>query len=229
MGIGSQPLLVYEYMESNYPVHALFGSSDLELDWAAWQKICVRIATALAFLNNESQLMNFHSNIKATNVSLEGDLNAKISNFGLAMLNDEENAHISTCIAGTLDRICAKDRSLLSSFRPMNNCAFIGQWRANLMELVDPTLGTDYNKDQDERVIKVALFCTNASLSPRPPMSSVLLMLEGKKTTEEVISDPAIYANDLRFEPLRDHYQQMHYSNISPQMELGFLWPLNSC
>jgi len=29
------------------------------------------------------------------------DLSAKISDFGLAKLNEEENTHISTCVAGT--------------------------------------------------------------------------------------------------------------------------------
>ncbi|KAK6917747.1 Serine-threonine/tyrosine-protein kinase, catalytic domain [Dillenia turbinata] len=242
---GNQLLLVYEYMENNSLAHALFGSSNLELNWAARQKICVGIATGLDFLHNESQLRIVHRDIKATNVLLDGDLNAKISDFGLAKLNDEEKTHISTRIAGTigymapeyalwgyltdkadvysfgvvaLELVSGKNNS---SFRPMNNCvclldwAFVAQRRGNLMELVDPTLGTDYNKDEVERMIKVALLCTNASPSLRPPMSSALLMLEGKKTIEEVISDPAIYANDLRFEPLRGHFQQVQNFNPS--------------
>lgn len=43
-----------------------------------------------------------HRDIKATNVLLDKDLNAKISDSGLAKLDDEENTHISTRVAGTL-------------------------------------------------------------------------------------------------------------------------------
>ncbi|KAF2305354.1 hypothetical protein GH714_004167 [Hevea brasiliensis] len=101
---GNQLLLVYEYMENNSLAYALFGSetSSLMLDWATRQKICVGIARGLAFLHEESALRIVHRDIKATNVLLDKDLNAKISDFGLAKLCEEENTHISTRIAGTM-------------------------------------------------------------------------------------------------------------------------------
>ncbi|RZS09576.1 hypothetical protein BHM03_00040676, partial [Ensete ventricosum] len=65
-------------------------------------KICLGIARGLAYLHEESRLKIVHRDIKATNILLDKDLNAKISDFGLAKLNEEENTHISTRIAGTL-------------------------------------------------------------------------------------------------------------------------------
>ena len=52
-------------------------------------------------MHEESTLKVVHRDIKTTNVLLDRDLKPKISDFGLAMLN-EENTHISTRIAGTM-------------------------------------------------------------------------------------------------------------------------------
>lgn len=74
----------------------------LHLDWPTRQNICLGIAKGLAYLHEESTLKIVHRDIKATNVLLDKDLNAKISDFGLAKLDEEENSHISTRIAGTM-------------------------------------------------------------------------------------------------------------------------------
>ncbi|KAH7545048.1 hypothetical protein FEM48_Zijuj01G0052000 [Ziziphus jujuba var. spinosa] len=101
---GNQLLLVYEYMENNSLARALFGREDgsLNLDWPTRQKICIGNAKGLTFLHEESILRVVHRDIKATNILLDGDLNPKISDFGLAKLDEEEKTNIiSTRIAGT--------------------------------------------------------------------------------------------------------------------------------
>lgn len=72
------------------------------LDWATRFKICVGIARGLAFLHEESRLKIVHRDIKATNVLLDKDLNPKISDFGLARLDEDEHTHVSTRVAGTM-------------------------------------------------------------------------------------------------------------------------------
>lgn len=108
---GDQLLLVYEYMENNSLAHVLFGKqasssdssrSQIILDWPTRFKICIGIAKGLAFLNDESRLKIVHRDIKATNVLLDRDVTPKISDFGLARLNEDEKTHISTKVAGTM-------------------------------------------------------------------------------------------------------------------------------
>ena len=75
--------------------------TQIRLDWPTRQKICVGIARGLAYLHEESRLKIVHRDIKATNVLLDKELNAKISDFGLAKLDEQENTHMSTRVAGT--------------------------------------------------------------------------------------------------------------------------------
>ncbi|WJX58965.1 hypothetical protein P8452_44363 [Trifolium repens] len=100
---GDQLMLIYEYLENNSLARALFGAPEhqIKLDWPTRYKICIGIARGLAYLHEESRLKVVHRDIKATNVLLDKDLNPKISDFGLAKLDEEENTHISTRIAGT--------------------------------------------------------------------------------------------------------------------------------
>lgn len=74
----------------------------MKLDWPTRQNICVGIAKGLAFLHEESRLRIVHRDIKLTNVLLDEKRNAKISDFGLAKLDEVEKTHISTRVAGTM-------------------------------------------------------------------------------------------------------------------------------
>ncbi|XP_028059436.1 probable leucine-rich repeat receptor-like serine/threonine-protein kinase At3g14840 [Camellia sinensis] len=100
---GNELLLIYEYMENNSLARALFSPDEfqLNLDWPTRYKICIGIAKGLAFLHGESRIKIVHRDIKSTNVLLDKNLNPKISDFGLAKLDEEDNTHISTRIAGT--------------------------------------------------------------------------------------------------------------------------------
>eukprot|EP00258_Populus_trichocarpa_P021156 XP_024437175.1 probable LRR receptor-like serine/threonine-protein kinase At1g29720 [Populus trichocarpa] len=69
------------------------------------------------------------------------------------------------------------------------------QKMGNLMKIVDPKLQSEFNKEEAERMIKLALLCTNTSPSLRPAMSEVVSMLEGQTSIQEMISDPSIYGD----------------------------------
>lgn len=74
----------------------------MKLDWPIRRKICLGIARGLAYLHEESRLKIVHRDIKTSNVLLDKDLNAKISDFGLAKLYEDDHTHISTRVAGTM-------------------------------------------------------------------------------------------------------------------------------
>jgi hypothetical protein len=87
--------------------------------------------------------------------------------------------------------------------------ALVLQRKGNLMELVDPQFGSELNKEEAIRMIKVALLCTNPSPALRPTMSAVVSMLEGQTIVDEVTMDPSIYGDESTFSALRDQFEQL--------------------
>jgi hypothetical protein len=83
--------------------------------------------------------------------------------------------------------------------------AIVLQQKGNLMELVDPELGSEFSEEEALRMIKVALLCANASPALRPTMTAAVSMLEGLKVVHELTMDSSIYGNEWRFE-LRDQF-----------------------
>ena len=88
------------------------------------------------------------------------------------------------------------------------------------MELVDPRLVSDFNKEEVIRVIKIALLCTNPSPALRPIMSKVVSMLEGQAAVEEVMTDPSVHGDELRFKVMRNQFEQLSRSNASESQPL---------
>ncbi|KAI3710106.1 hypothetical protein L2E82_39880 [Cichorium intybus] len=242
---GDHLLLVYEYMENNSLAKALFdkGKSRSMLYWATRFKICIGIARGLAFLHEESRIKIVHRDIKATNVLLDKDLNPKISDFGLARLNEDEKTHVSTRVAGTIgymapeyalwgylsDKADVYSFGVLaleivsgknnSSYAPINGCICLLDWACRLEtskqyeELFDEKLESKINKEEAETVVKVALLCTNGSPSVRPTMTEVVSMLDGKTCVPEIIPEASGYSEDLRFKAMRDFRREMKGQN----------------
>ncbi|KAJ0804143.1 putative protein kinase RLK-Pelle-DLSV family [Helianthus annuus] len=101
---GNSKSLVYEYMENNSLTHTLLGDDQVKksmLTWPVRFNILIGIARGLSYLHEESDLRIIHRDVKASNILLDENFNAKISDFGLAKLNDDGNTHINTRIVGT--------------------------------------------------------------------------------------------------------------------------------
>ncbi|XP_028236656.1 probable leucine-rich repeat receptor-like serine/threonine-protein kinase At3g14840 isoform X1 [Glycine soja] len=253
-----QLLLIYEYMENNSLAHALFAKNDesekcqLRLDWQTRHRICVGIAKGLAYLHEESKLKIVHRDIKANNVLLDKDLNPKISDFGLAKLNDEDKTHLSTRIAGTYGYIAPEyamhgyltDKADVYSFgivaleivsgmsntisQPTEECfslidrVHLLKENGNLMEIVDKRLGEHFNKTEAMMMINVALLCTKVSLALRPTMSLVVSMLEGRTRIQEVVLDKREVLDDDKFEIMQQYYQHRGENNIIESQNLSY-------
>lgn len=98
-------LLVYEYMPNGSLDRYLFlaDKSRSNLTWETRKNIITGLSQALEYLHNGCEKRILHRDIKASNVMLDSDFNAKLGDFGLArMIQQSEMTHHSTKeIAGT--------------------------------------------------------------------------------------------------------------------------------
>ncbi|RXH98819.1 hypothetical protein DVH24_011144 [Malus domestica] len=224
---GSHRILVYEYLENKSLDQALFGTSNLHLDWPTRFNILLGTARGLAYLHEESRPRIVHRDVKASNILLDAELSPKISDFGLAKLYDDEKTHISTRVAGTIGYL-APEYALFGhltekadvfgfgvvvleilSGRPnsYNNLdpekIYLLEWVWTLHEndqtlgLVDPRL-TEFDEIEATRLIRAALLCTQGSPMARPSMSRVVAMLSGDIDIGTVMSKPS-YLTDYDF------------------------------
>ncbi|XP_020571346.1 serine/threonine-protein kinase RIPK-like [Phalaenopsis equestris] len=94
-------LLVYEYMSKGSLENHLFRNVIASLPWLTRLKIAVGAAKGLAFLH-EADKPVIYRDFKASNILLDEDYTAKLSDFGLAKDGPEgDETHISTRVMGT--------------------------------------------------------------------------------------------------------------------------------
>ncbi|KAI5080571.1 hypothetical protein GOP47_0003754 [Adiantum capillus-veneris] len=94
-------LLVYEYMPFGSLENHLFRKAALPLSWATRMKIAYCAAKGLAFLHGAEKPV-IYRDFKTSNILLDSDYTAKLSDFGLAKDGPQgDQTHVSTRVMGT--------------------------------------------------------------------------------------------------------------------------------
>ncbi|XP_062210081.1 serine/threonine-protein kinase RIPK-like isoform X1 [Phragmites australis] len=94
-------LLVYEFMTRGSLEKHLFKKYAASMPWSTRLKIAIGAAKGLAFLH-EAEKPVIYRDFKTSNILLDSDYKAKLSDFGLAKDGPEEDeTHVSTRVMGT--------------------------------------------------------------------------------------------------------------------------------
>ncbi|XP_071730854.1 probable serine/threonine-protein kinase PBL19 [Rutidosis leptorrhynchoides] len=99
---GIQRLLVYEYMRNKSLEDHLFGRALPPLPWIRRLKILLGAAQGLTYLHQGLEIQVIFRDFKSSNVLLDDNFNAKLSDFGLAREGPQgDQTHVSTMPVGT--------------------------------------------------------------------------------------------------------------------------------
>lgn len=94
-------LLVYEYMPKGSLENHLFRKNVEPIPWATRMNVALSVAQGLAFLHGLDANV-IYRDLKASNILLDSDFNAKLSDFGLARDGPTgDKTHVSTRVMGT--------------------------------------------------------------------------------------------------------------------------------
>ncbi|KAL3829118.1 hypothetical protein ACJIZ3_017920 [Penstemon smallii] len=100
---GIQRLLVYELMCNKSLEDHLLTRSASPLPWIVRLKIAQDAARGLAYLHEEMEFQLIFRDFKTSNILLDEDFNAKLSDFGLARQGPAAGlGHVSTSVVGTV-------------------------------------------------------------------------------------------------------------------------------
>ncbi|XP_022853490.1 probable serine/threonine-protein kinase PBL17 isoform X4 [Olea europaea var. sylvestris] len=98
---GDHRLLVYEYMASGSLEKHLFSRVRATLTWHRRMEIALDAARGLAFLHDVERPI-IYRDFKTSNILLDSDFKAKLSDFGLARIGPTgDQTHVSTRVMGT--------------------------------------------------------------------------------------------------------------------------------
>lgn len=197
--------LVYEMMHNRSLESQLHGPSQgSALTWNIRMKIALDIARGLEYLHERCNPPIIHRDLKSSNILLDSNFNAKLSNFGLAVadgLQKKNNVNLS----GTLGYVAPEylidgkltDKSDVYAFGVVllelllgrkamdktlsSECQSIVTWampqltdRTKLPNMVDPVIKDTMDLKHLYQVAAVAVLCIQPEPSYRPLITDVL-------------------------------------------------------
>ncbi|KAK1291533.1 putative receptor-like protein kinase [Acorus calamus] len=155
----------------------------LPLPWSSRLKTALGAAKGLAFLHGAAEPV-IYRDFKTSNILLDSDYNAKLSDFGLAKAGPQgDNTHVSTRVVGTFG-YAAPEYVMTGDKR-------------RLYRLVDPRLELNYSIKGVQKVAHIAYYCLNRDPKTRPSMEEVV---KGLMPLQDL--------NDFAIRSVRSHSSQ---------------------
>lgn len=205
------PLLVYEFVTNGTLFEHLHGNgqdSALSL-WRTRLCIAAETAGALSYLHCDASIPIVHRDVKSTNILLDENYTAKVSDFGASRLMPSDQTQLNTLVQGTLGYLDPEylqsgqltEKSDVYSFGVVLAELLTGnkaisfdrhekEWNLSqylvvavkedhYLEIIDRKILNEGNVEQIKQVALLATRCLRIGGDDRPSMKEVALELEG--------------------------------------------------
>jgi len=211
------PSLVYEFVSNGTLFDFIHRTKDKANNptWKTRLRIAAETAGALSYLHSSASIPIIHRDVKSTNILLDDNYTAKVSDFGASRLVPLDQTEIATMVQGTLGYLDPEymqthqltEKSdvysfgvvlaeLLTGDKPLSfnrteeNISLAMHFLSclkqdRIFEAIQVGILNDENKEEIKEVAILAARCLRLRGDERPSMKEVAMELEGIRLTEK--------------------------------------------
>ncbi|KAK4421224.1 L-type lectin-domain containing receptor kinase VII.1 [Sesamum alatum] len=231
-------ILVYDYMENGSLDRRVFKCDESKaLSCEDRIRILKQVASGVLYLHDGWEAKVLHRDIKASNVLLDKEMNARLGDFGLARIHDHDNVAGTTRVVGTvgylapeivrngrastrtdvfgygvlvLEVMCGR-RPIEEGQPPLVDWAWQRFRLGELLSVVDARLRArgEIEVEEVERVLQLGLLCAHPDPNARPTMRQVVKLFEDKNEPEGEEMDTYLLERMKNTQVLSMHYQNV--------------------
>ncbi|CAN6724984.1 unnamed protein product [Malus baccata var. baccata] len=243
------PLLVYEYISNGTLSHHIRqkkDSTESSLSWEYRLRIACEVAGAVAYMHSAASIPIYHRDIKSSNILLDHNYSAKVSDFGTSKSVPLDKTHLTTQVQGTFGYMDPEyfqsckftDKSdtysfgvtlveILTGHTPYSFAkdegenlvaSFISLTREDeLVQILDLQVARDADVEQIRTIAELAKRCLRLNGAKRPSMKEVSTELEGLRNAQRC-------HETFREDPIQQQQQQQQQS-LFPLSGVGYMNP----
>ncbi|KAJ1383835.1 Wall-associated receptor kinase, galacturonan-binding domain [Sesbania bispinosa] len=210
------PLLVYEFVNNSTLYDHLHNESKIgNLTWKTRLRIAIETAGALSYLHSDASITIIHRDVKSSNILLDDNYTAKVSDFGASKLVPLDQVELATMVQGTFgyldpeymqtSRLTEKSdvysfgvvlvelltgQKAVSFQRPEEERSLALHFlsyleNGRLFEILDFGLLNEENREEIQEVAVLASKCMGLKGDERPSMKQVEIELKGIRKIEK--------------------------------------------